>query len=154
MGDALNSPRVPAQAVAAVADFICPECGSSMPASAAYCPGCGRAMGHFSPAERWAAAAAYCTLIPAIVLLYLPRFRGSRFVRFHAWQSIFLWGVFLAASTIAVVLSNFAAAIILLLLGILASLAMFFLWIVLSVKAWLGEQLELPLFGPWAARMR
>jgi uncharacterized membrane protein len=38
--------------------------------------------------------------------------------------------------------------------GILASLAMFFLWIVLSLKAWEGERFELPLFGQLAAKMK
>jgi len=40
-----------------------------------------------------------------------------------------------------------------LLFGILASLAMLFLWIVLSLKAWQGERFELPLFGELAARL-
>jgi uncharacterized membrane protein len=43
---------------------------------------------------------------------------------------------------------------IFLLFGILVSLAMLFLWIVLSLKAWEGERFELPLFGELAARMR
>ena len=43
---------------------------------------------------------------------------------------------------------------IFLLVGILAALAMFFLWIVLSVKAWQGERFELPLFGHLAGRLR
>jgi uncharacterized membrane protein len=30
---------------------------------------------------------------------------------------------------------------------------MFFLWIVLSLKAWQGERLELPLFGLLAERL-
>ena len=37
--------------------------------------------------------------------------------------------------------------------GILGSLAMFFLWVVLSLKAWQGERLELPLFGFLAERL-
>ena len=65
--------------------------------------------------------------MPAVVLLFLPAFRSSSFVRFHAWQSIFLWGVFFLASLIGILLSNIAAVIVLLLLGILGSLAMFFL---------------------------
>ncbi|MFY9560823.1 MAG: hypothetical protein WAQ52_11365 [Terriglobales bacterium] len=107
-----------------------------------------------SSAERRAAAMGYFTLIPAAALLWLPAFRNSRFVRFHAWQSILLWGVFFLASVIGILLSNIAAAVVLLLLGILGSLAMFFLWIVLSLKAWQGEWFELPLFGMLAGRLR
>jgi uncharacterized membrane protein len=105
-------------------------------------------------AERLAAAMGYFTLVPAAVLLFLPAFRSSRFVRFHAWQSVLLWGVFFLASLVAIFLSNIAAAIVLLVLGILASLAMFFLWAVLSLKAWQGERFELPVFGALAGRMR
>jgi len=104
-------------------------------------------------AERLAAASGYFILLPAVVLLFLPTFRSSRFVRFHAWQSIFLWSVFFLASLTAILLSNIAAAVVLLLLGILGSLAMFFLWVVLSLKAWQGERFELPLFGSLAERL-
>ena len=106
------------------------------------------------PAERAAAAVAYTTLAPAVVILFLPAFRTNRFVRFHAWQSILLWGVFFVLTIAALFLSNVAAAVVFLLLGILASLAMLFLWIVLTLKAWEGERFELPLFGELAARLK
>jgi uncharacterized membrane protein len=54
----------------------------------------------------------------------------------------------------ALFLSNVAAAMAFLLFGILASLAMLFLWIVLSIKAWEGERFELPLFGMLAERLK
>lgn len=125
-----------------------------MPSTAAFCPGCGRSMKTVSATERLAAAIGYLTFVPGAVLLFLPAFRNSRYVRFHAWQSVLLWGVFFLGSLLALFLSNVAAAIIFLLLGILASLAMFFLWIVLSLKAWHGERFELPVFGTLAGRFR
>jgi len=106
------------------------------------------------PAERAAAALAYFVFVPAAVLLFLPVFRKNRFVRFHAWQSVLLWGVFFLLTIVALFLSNLAAALVFLLFGILASLAMLFLWIVLSLKAWEGERFELPLFGVLAARLK
>ena len=105
------------------------------------------------PAERAAAAVAYLPLVPPLLILFLPAFRSNPFVRFHAWQSILLWGVFFVLTIVALFLSNIAAAILFLVFGILASLAMFFLWVVLSLKAWEGERFELPLFGDLAARM-
>jgi len=105
-------------------------------------------------ADRALAALAYLTLVPAATLLFLPAFRSHRFVRFHAWQSILIWAVFLVLTIVALFLSNIAAAMLFLLFGILASLAMFFLWVVLSVKAWQGERFELPLFGALAERLR
>ena len=106
------------------------------------------------PAERAAVAVAYLTFVPAIVILFLAAFRNNRFVRFHAWQSILLWGVFLVLTIVALFVSNVAAAMVFLLFGILASLAMLFLWIVLTLKAWQGERFELPLFGDLAERMK
>ena len=105
------------------------------------------------PAERAAAAVAYLTFVPAAVILFLPAFRKSRFVRFHAWQSILLWGVFFILTIAALFFSNVAAAMAFLLFGILASLAMLFLWIVLTLKAWQGERFKVPLFGDLAARL-
>jgi uncharacterized membrane protein len=101
-----------------------------------------------------AAAIGYLTFVPAVVLLFLPKFRHSSFVRFHAWQSILLWAVFFVFTGIALFLSNVAAAMVFLLTGIVASLGMLFLWAVLSLKAWQGEQFELPLFGMLAMRLR
>jgi uncharacterized membrane protein len=38
-------------------------------------------------------ALAYFTVIPAIFFLLVKRFRQNRFVRFHAWQSLLLFGL-------------------------------------------------------------
>lgn len=148
MAGVSSNPLNPAQASVA-----CPYCDSPMPATATFCPGCGRSMKPIPRAERLAAALAYLTLLPAAVLLFLPAFRGNQFVRFHAWQSVLLWGVFFVLTVIAVFLSNITAAVVFLLMGTLASLAMFFLWVVLSLKAWRGEQFELPVFGILALRL-
>ncbi|MGA2425063.1 MAG: zinc-ribbon domain-containing protein [Terriglobales bacterium] len=144
-----KSPANPAQA-----SVKCPHCGTLMPANAAFCPACGWSMTPLPAAERAAAAAAYFTFVAAAVILFLPAYRNHRFVRFHAWQSVLLWGTFFVLTSIALFLSNVAAAMAFLLFGILASLAMLFLWIVLTIKAWEGERFELPLFGEWAARMK
>ena len=152
-----NSPENRAEkssANPAQASVKCPHCGAVMPANPAFCPGCGWSMTPLPPAERAAAAAAYLTFVAAAVILLLPAYRNHRFVRFHAWQSILLWGVFFVVTIAALFLSNVAAAMVFLLFGILASLAMLFLWIVLSLKAWQGERFEVPLFGELAARMK
>ncbi len=125
-----------------------------MPANAAFCPGCGWSMTPLAPAERAAAAVAYLTFVAGAVILFLPAFQNNRFVRFHAWQSILLWGVFFVLTIAALFLSNVAVAMVFLLFGILASLAMLFLWVVLSLKAWEGERFEVPLFGELAARLK
>jgi uncharacterized membrane protein len=157
----LSSPGNTAQNVAGAASVPadlelsvkCPHCGAMMPDDAAYCPGCGWSMTPIPPLERAVAAAAYLTLVAGAVVLFLPAFRKNRFIRFHAWQSVLLWGVFFALTITALLLSNVAAAMAFLIFGILASLAMLFLWIVLTVKAWQGERFELPLFGMLAEKL-
>jgi uncharacterized membrane protein len=148
LSSAGNSPANPAE------DSVkCPHCGTVMPASAAFCPGCGWSVTPIPFADRAIAALAYLPFVAGAVILFLPAFRNQRFVRFHAWQSVLLWGVFFVLTLAALFLSNVAAAMAFLLFGILASLAMLFLWIVLTVKAWQGERFELPLFGTLAERM-
>ncbi|MFZ0481599.1 MAG: hypothetical protein WAL71_20835 [Terriglobales bacterium] len=144
-----------AQAADAVeAEITCPHCETVMPLTAAFCPACGWSMRPLPAADRGLAALAYFTLIPAATILFLPALRDHRYIRFHAWQSVLIWGVFFVLTVVAVFVSNVAAAMLFLLVGILASLAMFFIWVVLSVKAWQGERFELPLFGALAGRLR
>lgn len=134
--------------------ILCGHCGAAMPKVAAFCPGCGRSMTPLASGERIAATVAYLPLLlPAAVVLFLPAFRRSQFVRFHAWQSVLLWGMFLVLTVVALLFSNIAGAIVFLLIGILASLAMFFLWAVLTLKSWQGERFELPVFGQLAGRL-
>ena len=135
----------------------CPQCETEMPAKAAFCPGCGWSMKPLSSDDRSLAAFVYfplpVPLLASVVILLLPAFRDRAYVRFHAWQSILLWGLFLVLTAIALMVSNVAAPMALLLSGILLVLAMLFLWIVLSLKAWMGERFELPLLGEWAGRL-
>ncbi|HVM91405.1 MAG TPA: hypothetical protein VMT67_01265 [Terriglobales bacterium] len=133
---------------------VCPHCEAEMPAAAAFCPACGWSMKPIPAGDRALGALAYLTFVPPVVFLLFPGFRTHRFLRFHAWQSLMIWAIFAVLTVIALILSNVAAAIVFLLFGILASLAMLFLWIVLSIKAWQGERFELPWLGEFAARMR
>jgi len=153
-GDLSSSNPLPSVADPPEAAIACPHCGTEMPASAGFCPACGWSMRPIAAGDRALAALAYFSFVPAAVLLLLPGFREHRFLRFHAWQSVLIWGVFFVLTVAALFLSNIAAAMIFLLFGILASLAMLFLWIVLSIKAWQGDRFELPLFGTLAGRLR
>jgi uncharacterized membrane protein len=155
-GESYNAPdKSPAVLASGLEDSMpCPHCGAVMNSKTAFCQACGWSMTPVPPLERAVAAAGYLPLIPAAVVLFLPTYRRHLFVRFHAWQSIFIWTVFLILTGGALVLSNVAAAMAFLLFGILATLAMLFLWVVLSLKAWQGERFGLPLFGNLAARMK
>jgi uncharacterized membrane protein len=144
----------------------CPDCTASMPDAAAYCPGCGRAMG---PVERvhgtvgvlpetLAGALAYCTIIPAIVFLLVEPYSKNRFVRFHSFQSL---GVFLVAIVVGALLRIAGFVVFFIpgighllvwLLSLITSLAFFAVWVVLVVKALQGEMFQLPMVGDFAER--
>ena len=143
----------------------CPECAVSIPDTAAFCPGCGRAMR--SPEhvrgtvgalpETVAGALAYCVL-PAIFFLLVEPYNKDRFVRFHSFQCL---GVCLAAVVIGAGLrvAGFVlfcipqvGRLFFLLVSVLVGLAFFIVWAVLIVKALQGEMFKLPLVGDFAER--
>jgi len=83
--------------------------------------------------------------VTGIIFLLLEK--NNRFVRFHAIQSIVVFGAY----TVLAIILNFIPIvgwIINLLLGILA----FILWIVLMVKAYNGQMYKLPVAGDIAER--
>jgi uncharacterized membrane protein len=102
-----------------------------------------------------AGAIAYITIIPAIVFLVLPPYNTSSFVRFHAWQSIFLN---LASIVLVIALSFFTVfglmfgAFFFLLLTRLIWLAWFVVWVICVVKAVNGQRYKLPLIGDLAEK--
>ena len=111
--------------------------------------------------ENIAGVIAYITIFPAIVFLLLEPFKHNRFVRFHSFQHLLLWaagvGVGIAAGLVGAILQLIPFMRVLFLpLGGLISLAWFFLWLLLVVKAYYHEMFKLPYLGDlaeeWAER--
>jgi uncharacterized membrane protein len=143
--------------------MICPNCDAPMPDVSAFCPACGLSLaetpGAIDSRDRALGALAYVGLIPAVVLLLIPALRGTRFVRFHSWQSVLF--------TIASTLLGLALKLLFVVLAILpvvgfllawlslgiGSMGIFILWLVLLVKAALGNYYQLPLIGPFAEQL-
>jgi uncharacterized membrane protein len=102
-----------------------------------------------------AGAIAYITIIPAIVFLVMPPYNASSYVRFHAWQSIFLN---IAALVVSIVLSFVAVfgmvfgVFFVLLLTRLIWLAWFVLWLVCVLKALNGQRFKVPVLGDLAQK--
>ena len=100
-------------------------------------------------------ALAYVTIVPAIVFLVMPPYNASSYVRFHAWQSIFLN---IAAIIFYIALSFFAVFSVMfgmfffLMLTRLIWLAWFLIWVLCVVKAVNGERFKLPVIGDLAAK--
>jgi uncharacterized membrane protein len=99
-------------------------------------------------ADNVAGALAYVTIIPAIVFLVVEPFSRKRFVRFHAFQSIFF---FVAWIVIDIGLSIIGHIPFLgwatLFLWPLVSLALFIVWLLLLLKAYQGQMFKLPVIG-------
>jgi uncharacterized membrane protein len=96
---------------------------------------------------------AYVTFIPAIIFLVTPPYNQSRFVRFHSYQSIFL---FVAVVAIQVVLSiaTFMPFLILITgpLHMLVALGALIVWIIVLLKANQGQMFKLPIIGDLAEK--
>lgn len=105
--------------------------------------------------ENIAAVIAYITVIPAIVFAYAEPFRRNLFVRFHAFQHIFLFvaglGFTVAASLLWMLLQlmPFMRVLVFPFAGLIG-LAWFFLWLLLLVKAYHHEWFKLPWVGDLA----
>ena len=91
---------------------------------------------------------AYITIIPAIVFLVVEPYNRNRFVRFHAFQSLF-FGI--AWFIIHVALSAILPWVMWFLWSII-DLALFALWIVLLIKAYGGQMWKLPVIGDMAEK--
>jgi uncharacterized membrane protein len=102
--------------------------------------------------ERLVAVACYLTPLPAIAFLFLKPFRDSAFIRFHALQSILVGGAALLLLLFGALFANLGWTVAWLMFGVLFFVALFFLWLVLSIKAAQGMQFELPFFGQQAAK--
>jgi uncharacterized membrane protein len=105
--------------------------------------------------ENIAGVVAYITILPAIVFLFLEPFKRNFFVRFHAFQHLFLWVAGFVIAVVAGILSALLQLIpfmrvLVFPLGGLITLAWFFVWVLLVVKAYQHELFKLPIIGDLA----
>jgi len=141
---------------------FCPSCGRSVREGNFFAPedpGIAADAPEFSPApapppvdwnDRWIGALAYLTFLPALVFLVLRQFKQRKFVRFHALQSLLFWGAVVVFVLLGLLASMFGWLFMWLLSGTLIGLALFFTWLLLSIKALQGEWFGLPWLGTLA----
>ncbi len=129
----------------------CAKCGAALAEGAVFCPSCGQSVGAAgaaplsvgaAPAGAPAAASsggltsnvagalAYFTIIPAIIFLVAEPYKNDKFVKFHAFQCLF---VAAAAFVIYFCLAIFATVVF------------------SAYKAYNNEKFELPVIGKLAA---
>ncbi len=128
---------------------FCPTCGAQL-ADGATCSKCaGGAVQSPSPAataaagltDNLAGALAYVTIIPAILFLVLEPYNKKRFIRFHAFQSIF---VFVAWMIIGIGLSFIGFVPM---LWNIVHLALVVSLVILALKAYQGQMFKVPVIG-------
>lgn len=81
--------------------------------------------------------------ITGVIFLVISK---DSYVRFHAMQSIVVFGVLVVIQTVL------GFTIILLQLVPLLTILIFVLWLLLIYKAWMGEEWEVPVLGKYARR--
>lgn len=137
---------------------FCNMCGAGIADGATTCAACAGRATAVAPAvavsglaDNVAGMLAYFTVIPAIIFLLLQPYNTSRFVRFHAWQSVFFnvaWWVLWIGLRIVVHIPFLG--FLTLLVWPLVGLGGFIVWIILVVKANQGQMFKLPVIGDLA----
>lgn len=131
---------------------FCSGCGTQIPDGASMCPACA-AKAPAAPVassggmnDNLAGALCYFAII-AIVFLLIEPYNKNKFVRFHAFQSLFLavawialWFVLMFIPVIGWILLPFAF------------LGFIILLVVLFIKAYQGQKFQVPVIGEWAEK--
>jgi uncharacterized membrane protein len=105
--------------------------------------------------DNGAGAIAYITIVPAIVFLVMPPYNASPYVRFHCWQSIFLFIaaiVLLVALGIVTLVGLFFVPFLMLIIRAVVYLGLFALWLVCVLQALNGKRFKIPVIGALAEK--
>ena len=147
----------------------CTKCGANVADSAAFCPSCGATVGGESPSTPAASsqsglaenvAGLLCYVLGWITGLIFFLTDKRPFVRFHAAQSIVVFGALMilrinigmmfVTSGLTGVATGFSLGIM---LSGLVSIVGLVLWILLMVKAYQGERYRLPIAAEFADKL-
>jgi uncharacterized membrane protein len=138
--------------------------GTGGPAPAMGAPGTMPPPPSYSTAQSGLAdnmASALCYLLgvlTGVLFLVLEPYNRNRTIRFHAFQSIFIWVAWIVAMIVLSVISAifreipYLGAMINTLLYLGLSLGMLVLWLLLMYKAYNNERWVLPVIGPLAEK--
>jgi uncharacterized membrane protein len=147
---------------------FCGKCGSSVNEGVAFCAKCGAPVapssgippipGTAKPIES-NVAALLCYLlwiVGGIIFLVLEPYKNDKFVRFHAFQSIFLSIAFFIFTVLwnGILWSILGGSFWLILgpIGLIVRLGVLLLWIFLMYKAYNNEKFTIPFIGELAAK--
>ncbi|MFO7997174.1 MAG: zinc-ribbon domain-containing protein [Dehalococcoidia bacterium] len=155
--------------------MFCPKCGTENPEDAKFCSKCGAGLGAAAtPVEGGAKPEAESSTgmsanvagllsylfgwITGIIFVVIEK--KSTFVKFHAWQSIIVFGVLTIAQIVfsgilvAIGIATFSPGLIAFagVIGTLIWILMVVLWIILMIMAGTGKMWKVPGAGNWAEK--
>ncbi|MGA2251640.1 DUF4870 domain-containing protein [Terracidiphilus sp.] len=93
-----------------------------------------------------AGALAYVTIIPAIIFLVMEPYNRNPFIKFHAWQNIFLCLFMFVLGVIGII------PILGQLVFLLGFLVAFVFWLIAIIKASQGGKYYIPVIGNLAEK--
>jgi uncharacterized membrane protein len=147
---------------------FCQSCGAAFADGTTFCPKCSvtpQAMAAPAAANsglsaNTAGALAYLAgIITGILFLVIDPYKGDRFVRFHAFQSIFFnvaWiALWVAWTIVGVILGAVTKGLFFILqvpIDLLLKVGGFALWAFLMYSAYQGKMTRLPVVGALAAK--
>ncbi len=155
--------------------MLCSKCGTENPDGAQFCSKCGAGLGAAATPTEGATkpesesstgmsanvTGLLCYVVGWITgIVFVVWENKSTFVKFHAWQSIMVFGVLTAAHLILVtMLTAIAVAAfspgLMILAGVMSwiiGLLGLILWIILVIQAGTGKMWKVPLAGDWAEK--
>ena len=154
--------------------MFCSKCGTENPDGAKFCSKCGAGLGAAVKPTEGAAkpeaesstgmtanvAGLLCYVagwITGIIFVVLEK--KSKFVKFHAWQSIITFGALTVVQIILSILGAIAVSLFSFglwnfahVLGIIVWVITVGLWIALILLAYQGKMWKVPLAGNWAEK--
>lgn len=150
---------------------FCAKCGTSLSDGAGFCNNCGASAAGAAAAPTYSGtqsaplssnivgALAYLGgLITGIIFLAVAPYNKDQFVRFHAFQSIFLSLAYIVFAIVwgAVFGMFFVSGLgilwsLLTLVASLVRIGFLLLWLFMMYKAYNNERFSLPIIGPLAA---
>ena len=154
--------------------MFCSKCGTENPEGVKFCSKCGAGLGAPAPPTEGAAkpeaetsvgmtpnvAGLLCYVLGWITgIVFVVLEKKSTFVRFHAWQSIMVFGVLTVVQIVLGILGAIAAVTfspgLIIFAGVLGTIiwiVMVILWIVLMIMAGTGKMWKVPGAGNWAEK--
>jgi uncharacterized membrane protein len=151
---------------------FCAKCGAQLAEGTSFCASCGTPAGSAAggPAAPAAAGTAMASnvaglltyilgFVTGIIFLVIEPYKNDKFVRFHAFQSIFFnvaiivfWIAYMIVASILGFVSLGILAMVMGLVGLLLSLAIFAYWIFLMYQAYSNQLYKIPFIGDLAAK--